>query len=149
MAGQNDSEAKTEFNEHAAATSLCTKTQEKYALHIAAANGNHEKVTALITEGVPTEIQDAKGWTALHHAVWAGDKEMVELILTLGAYPNPITGDGKYPSCLTKERGFEEIETLIRSMTEQKQPTALLAEWLENPRTFLPGKRRSMKKPTP
>jgi hypothetical protein len=52
------------------------------ALLSAAANGNEEVVCALISEGVPVNIKDAKGWTPLMRAAAGKHKGIVNHLLT-------------------------------------------------------------------
>ena len=50
--------------------------------------GDTEQVRQLIQQGTPVNNVDSLGGTPLHDAVWAGEKEIVELLLTAHADVN-------------------------------------------------------------
>src|SRR5947208_10432978 len=48
-------------------------------LHAAVAGGKTENVAALVKRGADVNAQQSGGWTALHGAAQAGNREMVEV----------------------------------------------------------------------
>lgn len=119
----------------------------RHPLHRAVAAGDRDILPMLITKDADLEAQDHTGWTVLHHAVWHGNREMVERLLELGAFPHPITGCGKFPDEIARERGHTHLDDLLEKLNTEKKPSDLLADWLENPRAFSPGKNRKRKNP--
>jgi ankyrin repeat protein len=57
----------------------------------AAHGGDLEHVKRLLAEGVPVDVADSSGDTALHHAAGNGDMTMIEALLEAGA---PIEAEG-------------------------------------------------------
>ena len=62
-----------------------TPTEE---LHAAVRLGNLPEVQRLITAGTPVDARDTLGSTPLLEAVWAGQSEIAEFLLSHGADPN-------------------------------------------------------------
>ena len=82
--------------------------QWSHELHRAAAGGEAERLGKLLEAGVSTELRGGVGaWlrgayhsphrTALHHAAKGGHLGCVRLLLSYGANPNAMDGDGYTP----------------------------------------------------
>lgn len=108
-----------------------------HPLHVAIVERNIDRVKELILKESDLEIQDPHGWTALHHAVWIGDRKMIELIIDLGAFAHPITGCGKFPREIAQERGHAHLDDLLDKLDALKKPSCILGEWLDNPQAFI------------
>ncbi len=85
----------------------------KYQIHKAALESNHEYAIELINQGVSLDELDESGHTPLHWAVFRGDIELVEILLKAGANPNVISDDGVTPRWRAMDFGLEEIEELL------------------------------------
>ena len=57
-------------------------------MHVAAYNGDRQRIEALIDEGAPVDRTDEQGWTALHWAVFGGRSEAAGLLLDRAADPD-------------------------------------------------------------
>jgi len=67
------------------------RTDEKWALYIAAAKGKMELAETLIQGGIKPDERGPLGETALHYAAHTGNAAMIKHLLTLGANPNAQT----------------------------------------------------------
>ncbi len=120
-----------------------------HPLHQALIKKDKEAVRAYIQKESDIEAQDHRGWTALHHAVWHGDREMIEFVIELGAYPQPMTGCGKFPHEIAGQRGHAHLDDLLKMLNDMKKPTDILAEWLDNPNSFIPPRQKRIHRPKP
>jgi len=80
-------------------------------LHMA----NTYAVSHLVHAGIDVDARDSQGWTALHHAAWRCELELVERLLVGGTDPRVKNNDGDNP-----------LE-LIRKMDEMGPPRELVA----------------------
>ena len=120
-----------------------------HPLHRALVDKDKDVIRAYVQKESDIEIQDHRGWTALHHAVWHGDRDMIELVIDLGAYPHPLTGCGKLPRDIADLRGHRHIDDLLDKLNDIKKPTDMLAEWLDNPASFIPARQKRARRPKP
>ncbi|WP_462265978.1 ankyrin repeat domain-containing protein [Mucilaginibacter sp.] len=81
-------------------------------LHLAVASNNTDIVRMLIEHNVAINIQQNSGVSALHYAAKHGDPEMLILLLENGALDLPME-DGKFPSDLARENGYNEIAEIL------------------------------------
>ena len=89
------------------------------ALIAAAHLGHDEVVRMLIEAGAPLDHVNNLGWTALIEAVVLGDgglrhQATVEALAEAGADKNIADRNGNTPLGLAKERGYHELEVLLR-----------------------------------
>ncbi|MDD5063894.1 MAG: ankyrin repeat domain-containing protein [Phycisphaerae bacterium] len=71
--------------------------EDKFPLHMAASDGDIEKVKKLIAEGYNVNIQDDANWTPLHRAAYFGHKETAKFLIDKGADVNVRTNIGVLP----------------------------------------------------
>ena len=64
---------------------LRDRERNQTAIHLAAANGMLEVARALLEKGMPPDLIDGQGWTALFHACAKGDEPMIYLLVSKGA----------------------------------------------------------------
>ena len=75
-------------------------------------------VKLLINGGAQPNKEDNLGWTPLHHAASMGRREMVEILLEMGADPNITSGyHGRTPLFLAECNGHILIAQLLRQHT--------------------------------
>ena len=82
-------------------------------LGLAAMNGFVRTVKAMIAAGADVNHRDTWGGTALFDAAYSGQREVVRLLLRVGAKTNLKRRDGATPISVARERGFPEIAGLI------------------------------------
>ncbi|XP_033217418.1 caskin-2-like isoform X2 [Belonocnema kinseyi] len=70
---------------------------------------------ASLRRGPGANVQDASGYTALHHAALNGHREVVKLLLQYEASPNVVDAKGSSPLHLAAWAGDAEIVRLILS----------------------------------
>ena len=68
-----------------------------YDIWLSARLGNIEAVKQHLTAGTDVNAKGVAGWTALHHAAYAGHKETVELLIAKGADVNAKDEEGWTP----------------------------------------------------
>lgn len=95
------------------------------ALIPAAERGHVETVQTLVDAGVAVDHVNNLGWTALLEAIILGDggtrhQEIVGILLNAGANPNLADRDGVTPLLHARQRGFAEIEGLLRAAQHQR-----------------------------
>lgn len=89
------------------------------ALIPAAERGHVATVRTLLRAGVAVDHVNRLHWTALLEAILLGDGgprhvQIVQLLLDAGANPELADGDGVTPLAHAKQRGYTNIETLLR-----------------------------------
>lgn len=60
----------------------------------AAQYNDEEKVERLLRKGIPADVKDVAGYTALHYAARNGHDQICEILLQHGAYVDAKTGNG-------------------------------------------------------
>ncbi|MEO3843953.1 ankyrin repeat domain-containing protein [Streptomyces sp. CNZ287] len=100
--------------------------------------GDPAEVRALVDRGYGLGISDARGDTALHYAYYAGDHELVQTLLALGAREESYNRDGLLPHQLAEvaeaELRIEELVDLLRRY--DGEATARAAELAEELRPY-------------
>ncbi|WP_326795624.1 ankyrin repeat domain-containing protein [Streptomyces sp. NBC_01808] len=100
--------------------------------------GDPAEVRALVDRGYGLGISDAQGDTALHYAYYAGDHELVQMLLALGAREESYNRDGLLPHQLAEvaeaELRIEELVDLFRR--NDGEATARAAELAEELRPY-------------
>lgn len=89
------------------------------ALIPAAERGHVATVRTLLRAGVAVDHVNRLHWTALLEAILLGDGgprhvQIVQLLLDAGANPELADGDGITPLAHARQRGYTNIETLLR-----------------------------------
>ena len=84
-------------------------------LHRAAKAGDIEVLSALLAAGADVDGRDARGWTALMHAVDAGQGPVTELLLAGPVDPDVRAPDGATALFIAVSRGNSEIVALLRN----------------------------------
>lgn len=89
------------------------------ALIPAAERGHVATVRTLLRAGVAVDHVNRLHWTALLEAILLGDGgtrhvQVVQLLLEAGADPELADGDGVTPLAHARQRGYADIETLLR-----------------------------------
>ena len=89
-------------------------TEDEHSAFVTAAQlGCLEMVKLLMDVGVPVNIPDMGGWTALHAASDSGHDDVVDLLLANGADPNIQTDSGSTPLHAAAARGHQSTLTLL------------------------------------
>jgi len=83
------------------------------ALMVAAGQGHVDTVKALLEAGAKVNAPDVTGWTALHAAVFKGDKQIVALLLERGAVVPPPTWFLQSPSVMAEKLGHQDIVPIL------------------------------------
>ncbi|XP_078582891.1 uncharacterized protein LOC144865784 isoform X2 [Branchiostoma floridae x Branchiostoma japonicum] len=111
-------------------------TLQKTPLHLAAENGHHETVSALLTAGVEVDAWDRLEMTPLHLAAEHGHHETVTTLLTAGADVNVQDWQHRTPLHLAAEEAchHETVSALLAAGADvnarnkwQKTPLHLAA----------------------
>lgn len=89
------------------------------ALIPAAERGHIATVRTLLRAGVAVDHVNRLHWTALLEAILLGDGgprhvQIVQLLLDAGANPELADGDGVTPLAHARQRGYANIETVLR-----------------------------------
>jgi len=89
-------------------------SDECTALHIAAGTGHADVARALLEGGAKPDVKglDA-GFTPLHFAVLKGHREVVEVLLLMGADANAVDNKGVTPLWNAAQDGHKEIVELL------------------------------------
>ncbi|CAB4029667.1 Tyrosine- kinase HTK16, partial [Paramuricea clavata] len=85
---------------------------------IYACHGGHVKVCEMLVFRRSAAIQErsfGEGYVALHIAAMRGHKDCVELLLRVGAPPQPRTHDGDTPKDLAKDNGYYDLAVYLES----------------------------------
>src|SRR5580704_15127002 len=76
--------------------------------------GDTDRVRALLKQDVPLNVVDSLGGTALHDAVWEGEKSIVALLLQAGADVNACHAEaGSTPLHYAIITGHTEIAAML------------------------------------
>ncbi|MBI3604005.1 MAG: ankyrin repeat domain-containing protein [Nitrospirae bacterium] len=84
-------------------------------LILAAWNNHIETVRALLDRGADVNAQDATGWTALHAAAFAGNTEIMKLLLERGA----VKRDSEWTSYRPSRWADKEDHLIILELMKQ------------------------------
>ncbi len=84
-------------------------------VHAAAAQGDREIMQLLLDHGADPNATQQLDYVPLHSSAGRGDIETARLLLGRGADPKRKSGDGKSPADVARERGFEELASLLES----------------------------------
>lgn len=88
--------------------------QRNQALHACIALGNSmEAVRLLVDAGADVNATQAGGYTPLHQAASAGNKDLVSYLLAQGADRTVCCDQGKIPADYARERGHAEVLALL------------------------------------
>jgi ankyrin repeat protein len=99
----------------AAVDAVAANPTQVMPLHSAASARNLEAARLLLEHGAPgiVNARQQGGWVPIHAAAQSGDRSMVELLLKHRADPKLANDDGKTPAVVAREKGNEEIATLL------------------------------------
>ena len=101
-------------------------TENETAFLAAATDGDLEKVTSLLAEGVQVDIYDDSGYTALSWAAGNNHKNVVEFLVEKKAYLDAGAGIGGTPLATAAYEGHLEIvELLIASGADRNAKDGL------------------------
>ncbi len=99
----------------AAVDAVAANPTQVMPLHSAASSRNLEAARLLLEHGAPgiVNARQQGGWVPIHAAAQNGDRAMVELLLKHRADPKLANDDGKTPAVVAREKGHEEIASLL------------------------------------
>ncbi|XP_078583018.1 uncharacterized protein LOC144865869 [Branchiostoma floridae x Branchiostoma japonicum] len=86
---------------------------QRTPLHLAAENGHHETMSALLTAGADFNVQDSQQWTPLHDAAENGHHRTVSALLGNGADVNTRGGGQRTPLHLAAENDHHETVSAL------------------------------------
>src|ERR1700675_474796 len=112
--GQPDS-ARLLIESGAAVDAVAANPTQVMPLHSAASARNLEAARLLLEHGAPgiVNARQQGGWVPIHAAAQNGDRPMVELMLKHHADPKLANDQGKTSAMVAREKGHEEIATLL------------------------------------
>ena len=89
--------------------------RRKLPLHYAAARGQIDIVTSLLSQGADVNAPDDDGLTPLHEAAKKGHKDVVKHLLSSGANMNPKNKNGSTPLYFANTfSGDKDVVELLR-----------------------------------
>src|SRR5713101_5529829 len=97
----------------AAVDAVAANPTQVMPLHSAASSRNLEAARLLLEHGAPANARQQAGWVPIHAAAQNGDRPMVELLLKHHADPKLANDEGKTSAMVAREKGHEEIATLL------------------------------------
>ncbi len=97
----------------AAVDAVAANPTKVMPLHSAASARNLEAARLLLEHGAPVNTRQQGGWVPIHAAAQNGDRPMVELLLKHHADPKLANDQGKTSAMVAREKGHEEIATLL------------------------------------
>ncbi|CDP18978.1 unnamed protein product [Coffea canephora] len=100
---------------HMASTSRIHMTEDLSGcslLHLACETADIGMLELLLQYGVNINASDSRGQTALHRCVMRGKAPFVKLLLSRGADPQGLNGEGKTPFGLAVESNLDDNEIL-------------------------------------
>jgi ankyrin repeat protein len=99
----------------AAVDSVAANPTKVMPLHSAASARNLAAARLLLEHGAPgiVNARQQGGWIPLHAAAQNGDRPMVDLLLKHRADPKLVNDQGKTSAMVAREKGHEEIATLL------------------------------------
>ncbi len=110
--GQPDA-ARLLIEKGAAVDAVAANPTQVMPLHSAASSRNLEAARLLLEHGAPANARQQAGWVPIHAAAQNGDRPMVELLLKHHADPKLANDEGKTSAMVAREKGHEEIATLL------------------------------------
>jgi len=110
--GQPDA-ARLLIENGAAVDAVAANPTQVMPLHSAASSRNLEAARLLLEHGAPANARQQAGWVPIHAAAQNGDRPMVELLLKHHADPKLANDEGKTSAMVAREKGHEEIATLL------------------------------------
>jgi uncharacterized protein len=110
---------------------LSRNPMHNQALHACTAlSQDPETIRLLIAQGADVNFAQAGGYTPLHQAAAAGNREIVQLLLEAGADPEKRCDQGKTPADYASERGYGEIAALLQAQLQaQRRPDSPAHSW--------------------
>src|SRR5260221_12847779 len=97
----------------AAVDAVAANPTKVMPLHSPASAPNLRAARLLLEHGAPVNARQQAGWVPLHAAAQNGDRPMVELLLKHHADPKLANDAGKTSAMVAREKGLEEIATLL------------------------------------
>src|SRR6266851_4756117 len=110
--GQPDA-ARLLIEKGAAVDAVAANPTQVMPLHSAASSRTREAARLLLEHGAPANARQQAGWVPIHAAAQNGDRPMVELLLKHRADPKLANDQGKTSAMVAREKGHEEIATLL------------------------------------
>src|SRR5690606_34883613 len=92
----------------------------KNALHEAARTADFERLEAYLRNGIPINLRDERGRTALYRAAVAPQEEVAFYLLMLGADPNQADNAGRSPLMSTMGWLGSSFDSVRRSLILKK-----------------------------
>ena len=89
-------------------------------LHIAAYEGDAERVKELLKKGADPNTKDIDGRTPLHIAASWGHDDVVKLLLVRGADPTVKDKDGRTPLDLARAEGRRKVVSVIEKWLRRR-----------------------------
>ncbi|RAL38692.1 hypothetical protein DM860_002670 [Cuscuta australis] len=81
-------------------------------LHLACETADIGMLELLLQYGANVNAHDLRGWTPLHQCILRQKATFAKLLLSRGANPHAVNGDGKTPVDLAMESNFNDHEVL-------------------------------------
>ncbi len=99
-----------------------TNANGEQALQLAAWKGNADAVRWLIDHGAAVN-RSGREWSALHYAVFAGHKAIVEMLMAQGADVNARVPNGSTVLMMAAREGREEVARMLVNAGADTRPT--------------------------
>jgi hypothetical protein len=88
----------------------------------AVTSGSVAGVDAALSAGVPVDVRDDDGWSALDRAAGRGDAALVDVLLRHGADPLAVGSDLRTPYAIALAAGRTEAARVLRGAELQASP---------------------------